>query len=169
MGLAIPSLQALWFLPFALPICFWVAYSDLTRMKIPNRAVLALAGVFLVVGLVAVPLDEYPWRLLQLGIALGLGILFNAAGMMGAGDSKFIAAAAPFVPLADLRFVLVVLAASLLGAFAAHRIAKHSALRRLAPDWASWSTGKKFPMGLALAGALAIYLILGALYGAAPA
>jgi prepilin peptidase CpaA len=41
----------------------------------------------------------------------------------------------------------------------------YSPLRRLAPDWQSWHTGKKFPMGLALGGTLAIYLSLGALYG----
>ena len=42
----------------------------------------------------------------------------------------------------------------------------YSPLRRLAPDWQSWNTGKKFPMGFALGGTLAIYLGLGALYGA---
>ena len=75
------------------------------------------------------------------------------------------AAAAPFVAFADLRLILAILAASLLGAFVAHRIAKHSPLRRLAPEWKSWSSGKRFPMGLALGATLAIYLILGALYG----
>lgn len=39
---------ALWFLPFALPIAVWVAWSDMKFMRIPNKAVLALTAVFLV-------------------------------------------------------------------------------------------------------------------------
>ena len=65
----------------------------------------------------------------------------------------------------DLRLLLAILAANLLAAFATHRLAKHSALRRLAPGWKSWDMGWKFPMGLCLAGTLAIYLGLGAIYG----
>ena len=44
---------AFWFLPFALPIAVWVAWSDMKFMRIPNKAVLALTAVFLVVGLAA--------------------------------------------------------------------------------------------------------------------
>lgn len=162
----ITSHAALWFLPFALPICAWVAWSDLRVMKIPNMAVIALGAVFLVVGLVALPLAEYPWRLLHLAIVLVIGIGMNAAGMIGAGDAKFTAAAAPFVAIGDLQLLLVILAASLLGGFVAHRIAKYSGLRQLAPEWESWRRGKKFPMGLCLGATLAIYLGLGAVYGA---
>ncbi len=162
----ITASSAMWFLPFVLPICLWVAWSDLRVMKIPNLAVLALAAVFVVIGLIALPLDQYPWRLLQLGIVLLVGIVMNAAGLIGAGDAKFAAAAAPFIALGDLRLLCVILAANLLAGFTAHRIAKYTALRRLAPDWESWSRGKKFPMGLCLGGTLGIYLVLGALYGA---
>jgi len=56
--------------------------------------------------------------------------------------------------------------AVLLAAVLTHRIAKHTPLRRLAPDWVSWSPAKKFPMGLALGATLAVYLMLGAKYGA---
>jgi prepilin peptidase CpaA len=164
--LHITSQAALWFLPFVLPICLWVAWSDLRVMKIPNKAVLALVAVFLVVGLVVLPMSEYPWRLLHLVIVLVIGIAMNAAGMVGAGDAKFTAAAAPFVAIGDLQLLLIILAANLLAGFTAHRIAMHTGLRRLAPDWESWSRGKKFPMGLCLGGTLAIYLALGVFYGA---
>ena len=60
---------------------------------------------------------------------------------------------------------MMLLAATLLGAFAAHRLAKYSPLRRMAPGWQSWETGSDFPMGLALGGTLALYLALGAVYG----
>lgn len=161
----ITAWSALWFAPFVLPICVWAAMSDLRAMRIPNKAVMALAGVFIVVGLIAVPLAEYPWRLAQLVVVLMIGIVMNAAGMIGAGDAKFAAAAAPFIALGDLRLLLALFAANLLAAFTTHRLAKHSPLRRLAPDWESWNRGWEFPMGLSLGGTLAIYILLGALYG----
>ncbi len=163
--LQISAASAQWFLPFVVPVCLYVAWSDMRAMKIPNPAVLALAGVFLAVGLVALPLAEYPWRLLQLVVVLALGIVLNAAGAMGAGDAKFAAAAAPFIDPGDLRFILALFAAVLLAAFAAHRLARATPLRRLAPEWESWERGRDFPMGLALGGTLAAYLGLGAVWG----
>ncbi len=56
---------ALWFLPFLVPIAVWVAWSDMKFMKIPNMAVLAMMVVFLVVGLIALPLDVWAWRWVQ--------------------------------------------------------------------------------------------------------
>jgi prepilin peptidase CpaA len=86
-------------------------------------------------------------------------------GAMGAGDAKFIAAAAPFVHPGDIRLVIAVFAAALLAAFATHRLIRHSPLRRLAPDWQSWQSGARFPLGFALGGTLAAYLLLGAKFG----
>ena len=162
----ISASSALWFLPFVLPICFYVAWSDMRSMRIPNHSVIALALVFVVVGLIALPLADYPWRLLQLVIVLLLGMVMNAAGLIGAGDAKFAAAAAPFIQAGDLRLLIVILAANILAAFVTHRIAKHTPIRKLVPDWESWHRGWDFPMGLALGGTLALYLVLGALYGA---
>ncbi|MGY3437714.1 MULTISPECIES: prepilin peptidase [unclassified Marinovum] len=165
MSLSVTTWSALWFLPFVVPICIYVCWSDMRAMKIPNKAVLTLLAVFVLVGLIAVPLAEYPWRFLQLGIMLLLGIVLNASGVVGAGDAKFAAAAAPFIHPGDFVFLLMLLAATLLGAFAAHRLAKYTPLRRMAPNWESWETGSDFPMGLALGGTLALYLMLGAIFG----
>ncbi|SPF80957.1 hypothetical protein PRI8871_02771 [Pseudoprimorskyibacter insulae] len=151
----------LWFLPFVLPIGLFVAYSDLRAMRIPNPAVLALLAVFVVIGPLVLPWDEYVWRYAHFAVALLFGILLNASGAMGAGDAKFIAAAAPFVALADLTLVMLLFCACLLGAFATHRIAMVTPLRNLAPDWKSWRMGSKFPMGFALAATLCLYLVLG--------
>jgi len=164
--MAITSYAALWFLPFALPICIWVAWSDLKFMKIPNKAVLALTLVFLAIGLIVIPLADYPWRLLHLVVVLVIGFALNMAGAIGAGDAKFAAAMAPFLPLGDLRLFMVLFAAVLIAAFITHRLFRSvPAMRHRTPDWISW-TSKKFPMGLALGGALAIYLGFGAIYGA---
>lgn len=164
--MAITTYAASWFLPFVLPICLYVIYTDVSRMKITNMANMALVAVFVVVGLIVLPFEDYLWRLASLVIVLIVGIVLNAAGVMGAGDSKFIAAAAPFIALGDLRVLLVLFTAVLLAAFVTHRIAKNTPLRRLAPEWASWKQDKKFPMGLALGSTLILYLVLGLLYGA---
>ncbi|AXI41591.1 prepilin peptidase [Sulfitobacter sp. SK011] len=164
--MAITATSALWFLPFVLPICFYVMFTDMAQMRITNQAVVVLALVFVVVGLFVLPFNTYLWRLLGLVTVLVIGVVLNAAGVMGAGDSKFLAAGAPFVALGDLRMLMALFMAVTLASVATHRLAKHSPLRRLAPDWASWSQAKKFPMGLALGATLAVYLILGAKYGA---
>ncbi len=148
----------------ALPIGIWVAWSDMKSMKIPNKAVLALGAGFVIVGLVLmlagllVPIAVL-WALALGAIVLVVGFIGNAAGLFGAGDAKFAAAMAPFFIGADLRFVLGLFAACLLGAFASHRIAgRIPAFRRATADWASW-THKDFPMGLALSGTLIFYLL----------
>lgn len=168
MMLALSTTEALWFLPFVLPICLWVAWSDLRAMRIPNTAVLALAGVFLVVGLVLVlgmgvwSFETYVWRLAALAIVLVIGFVITSLGLVGAGDAKFAAAMAPFVAPGDGLFFLMLFALVLIGSWIAHRVAgRVPAVRRATAGWASWDQGKLFPMGVALAGALAVYLALG--------
>ncbi len=134
-------------------------------MRIPNHAVVVLAALFLVLGLIALPLAEYPWRLATLAAVLVIGIFLNAGGLVGAGDAKFAAAAAPFIDPGDLRLLIALFAANLLGAYATHRLAKWTPMRRLAPDWDSWEIKGDFPMGLSLGGTLALYLILGVAFG----
>ena len=110
----IPATQALIFLPFVLPICFHVAFTDLRDMRITNQAVILLVVVFALVGPFVMPLPDYGWRWLYLVIALVVGMVLNAAGAMGAGDAKFIAAAAPFIHLGDISVLIRLLAAVLL-------------------------------------------------------
>jgi prepilin peptidase CpaA len=172
MTLSLTMTEALWFLPIVLPICVWVALSDLREMRIPNTAVLTLAGAFLVIGLVLVfgvgvwTLETYLWRLAALGIVLIAGFVVTSLGLVGAGDAKFAAAMAPFVAPGDGLFFLMLFALTLIGAWLTHRTAgRVPALRRATADWASWDQGKLFPMGVALAGALAIYLAMGVFSG----
>ncbi|UOA13992.1 MULTISPECIES: prepilin peptidase [Sulfitobacter] len=163
--MAISATAALWFLPFVLPICLYVAFTDMKQMRITNQAVLVLTAIFVMLGLFLLPFETYLWRLLSLVIVLVIGIVLNAAGVMGAGDAKFAAAAAPFIAMGDLRLLMMLFMATLLAAAATHRGVKYTPLRRLAPDWQSWQETKKFPMGLALGTTLGLYLILGAVYG----
>lgn len=159
-------IAAAWFLPFVVPIAFLVAQSDMARLKIPNTHVIALVAVFAVVGLIALPFGDYLWRWSHLGVVLVIGFLLNLAGAMGAGDAKFAAAAAPFVALGDLTLVFAILAAASLAGFATHRLAMRSFGPRVAPEWESWTSGRRFPMGLPLAMALVFYLAAGIFLGA---
>ena len=151
---------AAWFLPAVLPICLFVAWSDLRAMIIPNKAVMALVVAFAILGFLALPLTEYLWRWSHLAVMLVIGMVLNAGRVMGAGDAKFIAAAAPYVALGDLTAVAMLLAVCLVVGLALHRLAKNSPIRRLVPDWQSWTSGRRFPMGFPLAATLTLYLLL---------
>ena len=156
---------AAWFLPFVLPITVWVAWSDMATMKIPNKAVLALLAVFVLVGSVALPFNEYLWRYLHFGVVIVIGFVMASVGMMGAGDAKYGAAMAPFIALQDLGVFLFLLGATTIAAFALHRTARRSeSVRARYPNWESW-TRREFPMGFALAPSLFFYLLIGLLSG----
>lgn len=164
--LAVTTTQSIWFLPFVAPICLYVAWSDMKFMRIPNKSVLLLVAVFALVGLLAFPLADYAGRWLHLAVLLLIGFAVSSAGLVGAGDAKFVAAMGPFIARPDALLVLVLFAAILLGAFATHRLARRLPIvRRLTPDWESWQRTRDFPMGLALSGTLLIYLILPFLVG----
>ncbi len=165
MSLAITASSAMWFLPFAIPIAIWAAWNDMKFMKIPNKAVLALVAVFVVIGLIALPLMEMPWRLLQFGVVLVIGFILTSLGLVGAGDSKFAAAMAPFVAYGDALKMVYLFATVMIAAYIVHRIFQNiPAFRRKTADWESWEN-KDFPMGLALGSALVLYLALGIFYG----
>lgn len=157
----ISAAQALWLLPPVLPLALWIAWSDLKFMRISNRAVLLVAAVFLVFGLIALPFETWLWRVAQMALMLAVGFVANTLRVIGGGDAKYIAAMAGFFAPGDLRLVLILFATMLLAAFVTHRLfGALPALRRLTPGWKSWESGKKFPMGLALSGVLLAYLAL---------
>lgn len=165
--MTLTSFAAAWFLPFVLPLCLFVAYSDLSRMKIPTWSTDLLLAIFVVVGFFALPLGDWGWRLIHFPVMLLAGIALNAAGAMGAGDAKFIASAAPFVAREDAIYILPLAAACILAGVVTHRIARATALRRMVPDWESWEQeNNRFPFGLPLAGILIFYLVLALFYGA---
>ncbi|MCC5971572.1 MAG: prepilin peptidase [Pararhodobacter sp.] len=156
---------ALWLLIFATPVALWVVWSDLRSMRIPNKAVVALLGVYAVVGLLVLPLPVWGWSWLNFAVVLVVGFVLSLTGGFGAGDAKFAAAMAPFVALGDLRLFLVLLAAVVLSSFLSHRLLRLvPAVRAATPEWESWQR-REFPMGLALGPSLIFYLALATLYG----
>jgi len=154
--------EAAWFLPFVLPICLYVSWTDLREMRITNYSVLALFAVFAIGGLFLLPLEAYGWRMLSLVAVLLIGFVVASLGMVGAGDAKFAAAMAPFIPYGDGLLFLTLFAMVLIGSWITHRIAgRIPVIRSATPNWVSWERGKLFPMGVALSGALVIYLVMG--------
>lgn len=160
MDFAPPALRtALVLLPFVLPISLWVAWSDMKFMKIPNKAVVAMAAVWPLAGWLAVPLNLWLWGFALMAIVLAIGFVGNIAGLFGAGDAKFAAAMAPVFVGGDMLLILSLYAACSLAAITVHRGLKHvGPFRRATPDWKSW-TSPKFPMGLALAAMVTFYLL----------
>jgi prepilin peptidase CpaA len=161
----VPEGAALGLLIAALPPALWAALSDLRALRIPNAAVLWLAGGYAAIGLLLLPLDgwslsDWAWRWTHLLVILALGVALNAARLVGAGDAKFAAAAAPYVALPDARLLLLILAAASLLSVALHRLARRGIGPSLAPRWESWTSGRRFPMGVPLAAALLAYLAL---------
>lgn len=154
--------QALAFLLLVTPVSAWVVYTDLKYMKIFNRQTDLLLVIFVVSGPFILPLDVYLWQLPHFVVLFAVGFLLNQIAHFGAGDAKFMAAAAPYLgsQVYDVLLAITLLCAFLLGAFATHRLMRAvPAVRALAPDWVSWER-KDFPMGLALVGTLWTYLAL---------
>lgn len=155
---------ARWFLPAVIPIALYVSWTDMSRMKITNKTVLVLVVSYAILGLFAFPFQMYLWQWLNLPIALVICMLLWSLRVMGAGDAKFIAAAAPMLVMADLFLILRLFAACIIAALIAHSLFRLSPLRNTVPDWKSWDAGPKFPKGLPLSMTLMFYLMLVAFY-----
>lgn len=165
LQLAATRVSAAWFLLFAVPISIYVIWMDFRANRIPNRTVLLLAGLFLIIGPIALPFETYLWRILQGVVVLVVGFMLNQFGGIGAGDVKFAAAAAPLVSAQDGQVLLWLFMAVLLASFATHRLFRAiPAVRRATPDWTSWRKGD-FPMGFALGTGLVLYLLFALRYG----
>lgn len=167
-NLAITQMQALVFGLLTFPISLWVIWTDLASMKIKNEAVLAMLAIFVVAGLFLMPLGDYAWRYVHFVVALVVCFVLTMTIGMGAGDSKYIAAVAPFVALGDVSSVALLYAIwsviLLVGMFIARR---SGALRRARPDWIWLAEDRKsyVPFGLALAPTVSSYFFFGFLAG----
>jgi prepilin peptidase CpaA len=144
-----------------LPIAVWAAASDLKRMKIPNRSVLAMAAVWPALGWLAVPTwTAWFWGFAIMAIVLVALYLLYTTGTFGAGDAKYAAAMSGIFVCTSIVFFLALLATSMIAALVLHRIARGiPAIRRMTPDWISWEQKRYFPFGLALSMIVVFYLV----------
>ncbi|KJZ18268.1 A24 family peptidase [Loktanella sp. S4079] len=170
MGLS--AYAAYWFLPVAIPISLYVAWNDMRIMKIPNSVNALLLCSYAILGLFALPFDQYLWQWLHAPVVLVVGVLIWGLKLgIGAGDVKFMTAASPMISADDWYFFLVLYISCLLASVFTVFLAKLSPLRKLSPDWKSLEAGEdprwyktRLPKGLALGGALSFYLLLVAIY-----
>jgi prepilin peptidase CpaA len=144
-----------------LPIAIWAAGSDLKRMKIPNKAVMALALVWPALGWLAVATwSAWFWGFALMVVVLFLGFALYTTGTFGAGDAKYAAAMAPIFVGTDIVRLLLIIFACMVGALVLHRVARSiPAIRAMTPDWESWTQKRYFPFGLALSGIVVFYLV----------
>jgi prepilin peptidase CpaA len=144
-----------------LPIAIWAAVSDMRRMKIPNRAVLAMAAVWPALGWLAVPTwAAWFWGFAIMAIVLVALYLLYTTGTFGAGDAKYAAAMSGIFVGTQVAPFLVLVFCAMIGALILHRAARSvPAIRRRTPDWISWEQRRYFPFGLALSGIVVFYLV----------
>ena len=153
-------LQTLPFLLVAGPLCIIAAVNDLKTMKIPNWISIVLFAVFLPLGLLLLPFDEFLWRLLATVILFVIVFVMNAVGLIGGGDAKLAAAFTPYIATHDYGAFLFVMAVAGILTLVAHRIAgRIPAIRNATPEWKSWTAGNHFPYGLTICVTAIYYLI----------
>jgi prepilin peptidase CpaA len=149
-----------------LPLLFIACWSDLRHMTIPNRVNMALFIVFVVLGIFIFPLSEYGTRLLHALVMLLIGIFLSSAGIMGGGDSKMLAAGAPFVATGHMTEFFLVMAFMSLSAVVAHRgLGIIPPFKARVSEWVSWNTKGNFPFGVPIAATLSLYLLVLAVFG----
>ncbi len=144
----------------ALPIAIWVALSDMKRMKIPNTSVIAMGAIWPILGWFLVPMTAWLWGFALMAIIFVLGFLLYLTGTFGAGDAKYAAAMAGMFVGGNITDILVLLVLCMIGSLFVHRLLRSiSFVRKLTPDWVSWTQRRYFPFGLALSAILIIYLL----------
>jgi prepilin peptidase CpaA len=135
----ITSTGALILLVPVLPLAIWAAANDLKHMKIPNKAVMALAAVWPLLGWMAVATwTAWFWGFALMAIVLVAGYLLYTGGGFGAGDAKYAAAMAPIFVGADIAWLLLLIAGCLIGALIVHRI-----MRSIPPVRRTGKAGRK--------------------------
>lgn len=146
-------------LGLAAPFALWAAWQDIRTMRIPNEISVYAGLAFILVMPFFLPYDSYGLRIAIGGWVLVAGFVLNTLGLLGGGDAKFATVMAPFVAPGHYIYVLMAYLASILICVALHRLVGFIAVRTgTLQDWESFSSGKKFPMGLPITVAMLVYL-----------
>ena len=130
---------------------------DLFTMTIPNRISLGLIGAFLVCALIAgISLEQFAMHLACGAAILVVAMGLFAAGLLGGGDAKLMAASAIWIGadnLASYFLMITVLGGVLAVALLGYRMLPASALKL--PPWAArlHVKGSSMPYGVAIAAA----------------
>lgn len=145
-------------------IALWVAIVDFLFMHIPNAAHVVLLLVFAVFVWPDVTLDEAMARTGVAGAIFAVTLFLHTRGVMGAGDVKFLAVSALFIPAEPIILIawLVVVAVAGPLVFGAHR-----AIGLVVPNnrFPSFSDAKFFPYGPAISIGLITIVVMSGMSG----
>lgn len=131
------------------PVLVAVAFSDLTRMKIPN----SLVAIGLALFLVSLPFLDFQEAIARIrvgAICFGLCLVLFAIGWLGGGDAKMLPVVFLFIPSSWVISYMFGFAASLLIGMILMWGAR-SIFGRPDSRWASLLPGAAFPMGISMA------------------
>lgn len=136
-------------LALMLPILGIAAYTDLTKMKIPNK--LSLIGIILfAVCMPFLPLEETGLRILTAAIVFAVMFALFAIGLFGGGDVKLLSVLMLFIPSNSLFAFAYIFSVSML--FGIAIVLLLQTFPRLVPShWLSAQRKGHFPMGISIA------------------
>ncbi len=132
------------------PILLAVAFTDLSRLRIPNALVLAALALFAATCL-TLPQDEILARLAAAGLAFLLLLPLFALRLMGGGDIKMLPAMVLFVPALHWQLFAGLFSAALVAGVVAIGLARLATDRATPTGWLAIDTPRAFPMGLSIA------------------
>lgn len=142
-------------------IAIWAAAVDALYMRIPNGVHAALLAVFAILVLPGLPWTGIVARIGVATILFAVGFGLYTVNAMGAGDVKYLAAAAPLLPPEPHVVLLWLLMVTMAGlpVLAVHRLAR---LMPWTGRYPSFSEPGYFPYGPAISiGLVAILWLTG--------
>lgn len=132
------------------PLLVAMGYCDLKAMRIPNRLVIAMVVLFVLIAPFALaPIDIF-WRLLAAGIVLLVSTVGFVFGILAGGDVKGLSALILFVPPDQHIVFAFIFSAAMLSGLSGVLLLR----RGLADPDASWAVladSQGFPMGVSIA------------------
>lgn len=136
-------------LALMLPVLGFAAYTDLTRMKIPNKLSLIGIAIF-VVCIPFIPLEETGMRFLSAAILFAVMFILFALGLFGGGDVKLMSVLMLFIPSNSLFAFAYIFSASMFVGILIVLILQ--SFPTLVPShWLSAQRKGHFPMGISIA------------------
>ncbi|WP_281985257.1 prepilin peptidase [Thalassorhabdomicrobium marinisediminis] len=132
---------------------------DLRQMRLPNRLALLFVLLFALAEVWTVPAGELAGRVGVALLVLVLGMVANAARLVGGGDVKILSALMLFIPLRDLAPFLFLLSLSMAGGIAVLLVVRR-ALRGVDTGWIGLQESGRYPMGISIGAAGLVYVAL---------
>ncbi len=131
------------------PLLLAVIFYDLRFMLLPNRLAALFVVLFLATVPWSIPLDVVAWRIGVGLLVLVIGMGANAAGLLGGGDVKVLAALILFIPYQKLLpFAFILCICMIIGIVLL--LALRRALRGDDVSWRGLQENGRYPMGISI-------------------